>query len=261
LLDLEDFTKRIQNLTLPDGEGQAGPGPEEPPEEPKFVPFRGTGQRLDGKPAASPAIPLPVPARPGRASSCRYGVWGKTKTLMTLKTCGVHVILHIQDLMILVGSLGKEQDGKDPEDLKDPWGARDLALPGRASWCKLGVQGKIKVLRTYRVHKIWPSIDCVEPGTGITQVRHWGGGAGASTSGGGGTPGGTPTANGATVPRQKSGKVVFNGGKGNRLLAKQAQGDAAPTKPPPAPPKPEESKEGPKFAAFSGTGRKLKDDR
>eukprot|EP00884_Botryococcus_braunii_P012396 jgi/Botrbrau1/21157/Bobra.0061s0051.2 len=126
---------------------EAGPAPEEVPEEPKFVPFRGVGLRLDGKPAASPTVPIAVPAR-----------------------------------------------------------------------------------------------------------------AGASTSGGG-SAASTPSTNGGSVPRQKSGKVVFNGGKGNRLLAKQAQGDGAAAKPPAPPPKPEESKEGPKFSAFSGSGRKLKDDR
>lgn len=44
--------------------GQAGPADEVAAEEPKFVPFRGTGQRLDGKPAASPSVPLPAPGAP-----------------------------------------------------------------------------------------------------------------------------------------------------------------------------------------------------
>ncbi|KAK9817963.1 hypothetical protein WJX72_004999 [[Myrmecia] bisecta] len=98
-----------------------------------------------------------------------------------------------------------------------------------------------------------PSTSASGPPTSSGPVR-----AAAGPSGSGSTPATASTS--AAVAKRPAGKVMFGGG--NRLLEKQmaAQQDkAAPTAPAPKKEEKKDEAEAPKFAAFTGKGRSLKD--
>jgi ubiquitin fusion degradation protein 1 len=84
--------------------GAAGPGSssgaaaeEEEPEEPKFVPFVGSGRRLDGRPAASSSAPAAsaaaaaAAARAGAAGSSGGGARGASSSSGTSSKAGTFV--------------------------------------------------------------------------------------------------------------------------------------------------------------------------